>query len=93
MAKVKFVPVSQHKYTGLFKGFDCALLRLSLTFKPDPNDKNNNTSSILRKQSCLLKISWLKKVIHTKLYNLVMLYLHHTKFLSCTTSVQSHSNF
>ena len=43
MAKVKFVPVSQHKYTGLFKGFDCALLRLSLTFKPDPNDKNNNT--------------------------------------------------
>lgn len=33
IAKVKIVPASQ-KYTGLFQGADCALLRLSLTFQP-----------------------------------------------------------
>ena len=32
-------------------------------------------------QSCLLKISWPKKVIPTKSYSLDMLYLHHTKYL------------
>ena len=44
--------------------------------------KNNNTSSILPKQSCLLKITWPKKVIPTKSYSLAMLYLHHTKYLN-----------
>ena len=44
--------------------------------------KNNNTSSILTKQSCLLKITWPKKVIPTKSYSLAMLYLHHTKYLN-----------
>ena len=43
--------------------------------------KNNNTSSILTKQLCLLKITWRKKVIPTKSYSLAMLYLHHTKYL------------
>lgn len=33
IAKVKIVPV-KNKYTGLFKGAECALLRLSLTYKP-----------------------------------------------------------
>ncbi len=32
LAKVKIVPVSP-KYTGVFEGADCALLRLSLTYK------------------------------------------------------------
>ena len=44
--------------------------------------KNDNTSSILTKQLCLLKITWLKKVIPTKPYSLAMLYLHHTKYLN-----------
>ena len=44
--------------------------------------RNSNTSSILIKQSCLLKITWLKKVIPTKSYSLAMLYLHHTKYLN-----------
>ena len=43
--------------------------------------KNDNTSSILTKQLCLLKITWPKKVIPTKSYSLAMLYLHHTKYL------------
>lgn len=33
IAKVKVVPID-HKYTGVFQGADCSLLRLSLTFKP-----------------------------------------------------------
>ena len=41
-----------------------------------------NTSSILTKQLCLLKITWPKKVIPTKSYSLSMLYLHHTKYLN-----------
>ena len=45
-------------------------------------NKNNNTSSILTKQLCLLKITWLKKVIPTKAYSLAVLYLHHTKYLN-----------
>ena len=44
--------------------------------------KNSNTSSILTKQLCLLKITWLKKVIPTKSYSLAMPYLHHTKYLN-----------
>ena len=44
--------------------------------------ENNNTSSILTKQLCLLKISWPKKAILTKSYSLAMLYLHHTKYLN-----------
>ena len=44
--------------------------------------KKNNTSSILTKQSCLLKITWLKKVIPTKSYSLARLYLHHTKYIN-----------
>lgn len=31
IAKVKIVPVTNSKYTGVFQGADCALLRLSLT--------------------------------------------------------------
>ena len=42
--------------------------------------KNNNTLSILTKQSCLLKTTWPKKVIPTKSYSLAMLHLHHTKY-------------
>ena len=34
VAKVKFVSNGKHSYSGIFKGADCALLRLSLTFKP-----------------------------------------------------------
>ena len=44
--------------------------------------KKINTSSILAKQLCLLKITWPKKVIPTKSYSLAMLYLHHTKYLN-----------
>ena len=44
--------------------------------------KNNNTSSILTKQLCLLKITWPKKVIPTKSYSLAMLHLPHTKYLN-----------
>ena len=42
----------------------------------------DNTSSILTKQLFLLKITWPKKVIPTKLYSLAMLHLHHTKYLN-----------
>src|SRR6187401_3497447 len=42
--------------------------------------RNNNTSSILTERSCLLKITWPKKVIPTKSYSLAMLPLHHTKY-------------
>jgi hypothetical protein len=34
LAKVKIVPVGKEKYTGVFKGAECALLRLSLTYNP-----------------------------------------------------------
>ena len=44
--------------------------------------RNSNSSSILIKQSCLLKITWLKKVIPKKSYSLAMLYLHHTQYLN-----------
>ena len=44
--------------------------------------RNNNTSSILTKQLCPLKITWPKKVIPTKAYSLAMLYLHHTNYLN-----------
>jgi hypothetical protein len=37
MAKVKYVSKGDHSYTGIFKGAECALIRLSLTF--DPNTK------------------------------------------------------
>ena len=37
LAKVEFVPTSSHPYTGLFKGHDCGLLRLSVT--GDPADR------------------------------------------------------
>ena len=38
VAKVKFTSLEDHPYTGFFKGTDCALLRLSVTYRPDPND-------------------------------------------------------
>ena len=44
--------------------------------------KNNNISSILTKQFCLLKITWPKKVIPTKSYSLAMLHLPHIKYLN-----------
>jgi hypothetical protein len=34
IAKVKIVPTNDHSFTGVFKGASCALLRLSLTYKP-----------------------------------------------------------
>src|SRR5690554_120930 len=37
MAKVNFVPTSNHNFTGLFKGNECGLLRLSVT--GDPADR------------------------------------------------------
>jgi hypothetical protein len=37
MAKVNFVPTSNHSFTGLFKGNECGLLRLSVT--GDPADR------------------------------------------------------
>ena len=43
--------------------------------------RNSNTSSILFKQSCLLKITWLNKVIPTKSYSLaVALFSSHKVF-------------
>jgi hypothetical protein len=35
IAKTKIVPVAGSKYTGVFQGADCALLRISLTYKPE----------------------------------------------------------
>mgnify|MGYP006076823077 CR=1 FL=1 len=35
VAKVKIVPTGSHPYTGIFKGSDCSLLRLSLTYQPE----------------------------------------------------------
>lgn len=34
IAKVKIVPTKNNNYTGIFQGAECALLRLSITFKP-----------------------------------------------------------
>jgi hypothetical protein len=34
IAKVKIVPTNNNKYTGIFQGSECGLLRLSITFKP-----------------------------------------------------------
>ena len=53
--------------------------------------KNNNTSSILTKQLCLLKITWPKKVHpYKKSYSLVMFHFRHTRMLSsCTTPMTS----
>lgn len=34
LAKVKIVPKGDSPYSGIFKGADCALLRLSITFNP-----------------------------------------------------------
>jgi hypothetical protein len=34
VAKVKFIPTENSRYTGIFNGADCGLLRLSLTYKP-----------------------------------------------------------
>jgi hypothetical protein len=39
VAKIKFVPVDSI-YTGLFKGVDCGLIRLSLTSDPGHDDKH-----------------------------------------------------
>lgn len=35
VAKTKIVPVAGSKYTGIFQGAECALLRISITFKPE----------------------------------------------------------
>ena len=34
VAKVKFNSIGDHPYTGVFKGAECALLRLSVTYEP-----------------------------------------------------------
>jgi len=39
VSKVKFVAASDSKYTGLFKGADCGLLRLSLTYRPNGSNR------------------------------------------------------
>ncbi len=39
VAKVKFIPLNQSEYTGVFRGAECGLIRLSVTYKPDVNDK------------------------------------------------------
>jgi hypothetical protein len=39
VAKVKFTPIGSHPYTGVFKGAECALIRLSLTYKPVKSEK------------------------------------------------------
>ena len=62
--------------------FIVAWMFRSKWFKIKVHIRNSNTSSILTKQSCLLKITWPKKVIPTKSYSLAMLYLHHTKYLN-----------
>src|SRR6187399_2769920 len=52
--------------------------------------RNNNTSAILTKQSCLLKILWLKKVIPTKSYSVGYApLLSHKIFISCTTPISA----
>jgi hypothetical protein len=35
VAKVSFNPVGENKYTGIFKGATCGLLRMSITYKPE----------------------------------------------------------
>jgi len=35
VAKVKYISTGDHPYTGVFKGGDCSLLRLSITFDPE----------------------------------------------------------
>lgn len=34
VAKVKIISLEDHQYTGIFQGADCALVRLSLTYRP-----------------------------------------------------------
>ena len=34
VAKIKYVSVGEHPYTGMFKGLDCGFIRLSLTSRP-----------------------------------------------------------
>ncbi len=34
VAKVRFVPTENHPYTGILRGAECALLRLSITYRP-----------------------------------------------------------
>src|SRR6187399_1886956 len=52
--------------------------------------RNNNTSSILTKQSCRLKILWLMKVIPTKSYSVGYApSLSHKIFISCTTPISA----
>lgn len=40
VAKVKYVPRKKNAFTGLFKGVDCGLLRLSLTYRPNEEDRD-----------------------------------------------------
>ena len=64
--------------------------RLKFKIKVHIDIRNSNTSSILIKQSCLLRITWLKKVIPTKSYSLVVaLSSPHKIFKSCTTPMTS----
>ena len=45
------------------------------------------------KQSCLLKITWPKKVNPTKLYSLAMLHLHHKKYFILHNPNDKPSNY
>jgi len=40
VAKVAYKPRKKNSFTGLFKGADCGLLRLSLTYRPDEEDRD-----------------------------------------------------
>ena len=71
-----------HNFNANLLNCDMNIQILNIQDKSLNLHKNNNTSSILTKQSCLLKITWPKKVIPTKSYSLAMLYLHDTKYLN-----------
>jgi hypothetical protein len=39
VAKIAYTPRKKNDFTGLFKGADCGLLRLSLTYRPNEEDR------------------------------------------------------
>lgn len=43
VAKVKIVPTAGNKYTGIFQGTDCGILRISLTYRPTNVEEDSFT--------------------------------------------------
>ena len=84
MIKIEFLMRSAtwHNFNVILLNRGMNILIRKIQDKSAYLHKNNNTSSILTKQLCLLKITWLKKVIPTKSYSLAMPYVHHTKYLN-----------